>query len=90
MQYTNIREGRQTNRHIRIVLTGLSFVLASLNTALGSTDFDWPQFHGPNRDNISHETGLMKKWPAQGPKLLWTVKGIGNSASIPRGSFGTL
>jgi len=21
---------------------------------------DWPQFHGPNRDNISTETGLLK------------------------------
>ena len=37
----------------------------------------WPRFHGPNGDNISTETGLLKKWPEQGPKLLWTAKGIG-------------
>ena len=38
---------------------------------------DWPQFHGPNRDNISRETGLLKKWPEGGPKLLWTAEGCG-------------
>lgn len=38
----------------------------------------WPQFHGPKRDNISTETGLLKKWPRGGPKLLWTAPGIGH------------
>lgn len=38
---------------------------------------DWPQFHGPKRDNKSTETGLLKEWPSGGPKLLWTAKGIG-------------
>jgi outer membrane protein assembly factor BamB len=37
----------------------------------------WPRFHGPKGDNISTETGLLKQWPEQGPKLLWTVKGLG-------------
>ena len=34
---------------------------------------DWPQFRGPNRDNISQETGLLRKWPQGGPKVLWSV-----------------
>ena len=34
---------------------------------------DWPQFRGPRRDNRSAETGLLRKWPAGGPKVLWTV-----------------
>ena len=42
---------------------------------------DWPQFHGPNRDNISTETGLLKQWPAEGPKLLWTAQGLGHGFS---------
>lgn len=41
----------------------------------------WPQFRGPNRDEISAETGLLKKWPAEGPKLLWTARGIGEGYS---------
>jgi len=38
---------------------------------------NWPRFNGANRDNISKETGLLKKWPKGGPKLLWTAKGLG-------------
>jgi outer membrane protein assembly factor BamB len=34
---------------------------------------DWPQFRGPNRDGISKEIGLLRQWPAAGPKVLWTV-----------------
>jgi outer membrane protein assembly factor BamB len=34
---------------------------------------DWPQFRGPARDNISKEIGLLRQWPAGGPKVLWTV-----------------
>ncbi|QDU20615.1 PQQ-binding-like beta-propeller repeat protein [Urbifossiella limnaea] len=33
---------------------------------------DWPQFRGPARDGHSADTGLLKSWPAGGPKLLWT------------------
>ncbi len=38
---------------------------------------DWPQWHGINRDGISAEKGLLKSWPADGPKLLWSVDGLG-------------
>lgn len=39
---------------------------------------DWPQFHGPDRSNRSAETGLRKSWPAEGPELLWTARGLGH------------
>jgi len=32
---------------------------------------DWPGWRGPDRTGISRETGLLKNWPAEGPKLLW-------------------
>ncbi|MEN8126475.1 MAG: PQQ-binding-like beta-propeller repeat protein [Planctomycetota bacterium] len=38
---------------------------------------NWPQWQGPNRDNISTETGLLKQWPEGGPPMLWSVDGIG-------------
>ncbi len=38
---------------------------------------DWNQFRGPNRDNLSPETGLAEKWPEGGPELLQTITGIG-------------
>lgn len=34
---------------------------------------DWPQFRGPNRDGISQEQGVLKQWPAGGPKVLWKI-----------------
>lgn len=39
---------------------------------------DWPRWRGPDGNGISKETGWLAKWPAAGPRRLWTVKvGIG-------------
>lgn len=32
---------------------------------------DWPQFRGPQRDGVSPETGLLRKWPEGGPAECW-------------------
>jgi outer membrane protein assembly factor BamB len=32
---------------------------------------DWPQWMGPKRDNEWRETGIVEKFPAGGPKVLW-------------------
>src|SRR5436305_1926276 len=42
---------------------------------------DWPQWRGPNRDDHSPDTGLLKEWPAGGPKLIWKGTGIGSGFS---------
>jgi outer membrane protein assembly factor BamB len=42
---------------------------------------DWPQWRGVNRDGISPETGLLKSWPAEGPKLLWKAQGLSEGFS---------
>ena len=47
------------------------------------TAADWPQWRGPERNGISRETGLLKQWPAQGPKLLWQVNDLGDGFSTP-------
>jgi len=46
--------------------------------ASGAGEHDWPQFRGPNRDGKSAEMGLLAEWPEGGPKLLWSVQGIGD------------
>jgi outer membrane protein assembly factor BamB len=46
----------------------------SWGTAAGG---DWPQWRGPNRDGVSAETGLLKQWPAGGPRAAWTIRGLG-------------
>lgn len=32
---------------------------------------DWPQWMGPNRDAVWAEKGIIDKFPASGPKVLW-------------------
>ena len=50
---------------------------------LGTAPSDWPQWRGPERNGISKESGLLKQWPAEGPKLLWQVNDIGDGYSTP-------
>lgn len=42
---------------------------------------DWPAFHGQDRSNKSVETGLLGKWPVEGPELLWSISGLGKGYS---------
>jgi hypothetical protein len=56
----------------------LSTLLLGSMTAVANGAPDWPQFHGPRRDNLSTETGLLTSWPENGPKLLWTASGLGH------------
>ncbi len=44
---------------------------------------DWPCWRGPDRTGVSKETGLLKSWPKNGPKLLWKIAGLGIGYSTP-------
>jgi outer membrane protein assembly factor BamB len=44
---------------------------------------DWPQWRGPNRNEVSQETGLLKSWPKGGPKLLWAYEKLGAGYAGP-------
>jgi len=56
-----------------VALLGLS--------AAGAADAEWPCWRGPNHDGKSPDTGLLKKWPAGGPKKLWQADDIGHGFS---------
>src|SRR2546428_4666799 len=45
---------------------------------------DWPQWLGPNRDSVWRESGVVEKFPANGPPVLWRA-GIGGGYSGPAG-----
>jgi outer membrane protein assembly factor BamB len=60
--------------------TALSLLLG---LTVSGTAADWPQWRGPTRDGIARETGLLREWPASGPKLLWQVKDAGGGYSTP-------
>ncbi len=65
--------------HARIAALALASLAAS--SAARADEPVWPCFHGPRRDNKSTETGLLKRWPDGGPRLLWAAEGLGKGYS---------
>src|SRR4051812_37028746 len=63
-------------RTVRKISALMIILLATTALAI-----DWPQWRGPNRDNVSTETGLLKEWPKEGPALLWKATGLGQGFS---------
>src|SRR5258708_22667939 len=74
----NVRNGMQSYRY-RYLLLPAGVGILSLAAAAG----DWPQWRGPARTGISQETGLLKEWPKDGPKLLWQLPDIGEGYATP-------
>ena len=66
-------------------LRSLTALLAfsTLALAASAAGSDWPQWRGPDRTAVSPETGLLKAWPADGPKRLWLFENAGNGYSGP-------
>ena len=61
----------------------LSFCIAfhGFSSWSSGADNDWPRWRGEKGDANSAETGLLKSWPEEGPKLAWQCKGLGNGFS---------
>lgn len=58
---------------IEAIIYWILFIFAmTLRPAVGA-DMEWPGYRGANRDGISPETGLIKTFPAEGPKAEWRV-----------------
>lgn len=74
---------------MRSLLT-LIVALLGLATHLPAQVADWHQWRGPNRDGHSAETGLLKEWPAGGPRLVWKIAGAGTGYSSFSASQGRL
>ena len=56
-------------------MTKIIIILLLLVASLCAAD--WSQFRGPNRTGVSTEIGLLKSWPKDGPKMLWSCEGLG-------------
>src|ERR1017187_243833 len=48
---------------------------------------DWPQWLGPGRDAIWRESGIVDKFPTNGPPILWRAK-IGGGFAGPTVALG--
>ena len=60
-------------------------VIVSLSVAWAFAA-DWPQYYGPRRDSTSTEKGILRTWPKEGPKVLWTAPvGIGYGGPVVSG-----
>lgn len=76
-----------------IALLLITALPALASDKAGAPGGNWPQWRGPNRDDISTETGLLKKWGPDQPKLLWKAQGLGSgfsSVSIADGKIFTM
>jgi len=59
------------NTNLIICLVIMLFATGQANAQFES------QWRGKNRDGVYSETGLIKQWPVDGPKILWHYDGLG-------------
>src|SRR5262249_14028617 len=62
---------------IRIFTIGILIA----GVAQSASAADWPQWRGPDRTNVSTETGLLKEWPKEGPPLAWRADGLADGVA---------
>lgn len=57
-------------------------VLSVAPVVLAASGEDWPQWRGSHRDGVWHETGIQKKFPAEGLTVRWRAP-VGYGFSSP-------
>ena len=81
-------------RRLAAVLFGFWFLVGAALSAEADdhSTVEWAQWRGPNRDGISSETGFLKNWSPEGPKVVWHIPlGDGYSGiSIAQGKVYTM
>src|SRR5688572_26739642 len=77
---------------MRKMVVGVFGAILGLSTGslAAGANFDWPQWRGPDRTDVSKETGLLKSWPEGGPKRLWMFENAGYGYSGPSIAKGKL
>jgi outer membrane protein assembly factor BamB len=60
-------QGRRLVRRATQIVIAFCLIVSAVQAG------DWPSFQGPKCNSISSETGLARKWPATGPRVLWTA-----------------
>jgi len=73
-----------------LLLASLVFVFAcgskkeeAKEEQINETTPAFEQWKGENRDGCFDETGLLKQWPEEGPKLLWSFDAAGAGYGSP-------
>jgi outer membrane protein assembly factor BamB len=55
--------------------------MAAVGATAPAASPEWPQWRGPNRDDVAQESGLLTQWPENGPPLAWKTSGLGGGLS---------
>ena len=71
-------KGSRTSLCVLSGMVVVSVMAVAAGTAIAA---DWPQWRGPDRSDVSQETGLLKQWPADGPKRVWLNENVGQGYS---------
>lgn len=64
----------------RLVLVLSVILLSGIGSVGRSLQQDWPQWMGPGRDNVWRETGLLERFPENGPRIVWRTPIAGGYA----------
>ena len=56
--------------------------LSLLFASASGVSANWPEWRGPGRDGVSHETNLPARWSPSGENLAWTLPFGGRSAPV--------
>ena len=80
------------NGVLYIAARGTLYAIGSASDPTAA-DGEWPQYRGPGRTNVSPDTALLSRWPADGPPLAWKAAGLGEgvpSVAVSAGRVYTL
>ena len=83
----NVSRAQMSMKSLKILTITLFLAASSLEAA------DWPSWRGPNRNDISQETGLLQVWPEGGPTQVWQYSNAGlgySSFAVADGRLFTL
>ena len=61
-------------------MRGFNVLAVGLLLAVSARAEDWPQWMGPHRDNVWRETGIVERFPEDGPRVVWRAEVAGGYA----------
>jgi outer membrane protein assembly factor BamB len=64
-------------------MSPIQLAALALTLTASPSGADWPQWRGPNRDGHSTSTGLLREWPAGGPRLVFKTDKLGAGYGSP-------
>lgn len=79
MKYIN----NQITPSVRTFICRIGLITILVNCFIIVSAQDWPQFLGPDRNSTSPQKNILRSWPQEGPKVIWTVNtGIGYGGPV--------